>query len=130
MNESELPASSLPRVLIWAARISGIVMMLFLLATYLPMFAEPGEERGFHWLYLLFLPVGVCLGYVLGWRCPIPGSVVSLVSVVLAFLWMVVTGTMVTHDLLIAIAFYAALALPGALFVIGGLAQQTKVRSE
>lgn len=105
----------------WFARLSGLAVVILLVVM---MTGENGSgPSGNEWLYLAFFPVGFSIGYLAGWRWPLAGGIISLVSMVLSLL---VMGE--SYDFS-AYLTWAVLSLPGILFLAVGLAYRKRSKS-
>ncbi len=102
------------RVLLWTARLSGTLVVVFLMP-----FVLGGEESGpagvAEWVYLGLFPFGFSAGYLVGWRWPLLGGFVSLACMALS---LVVLGRVFDSS---AYAIWSVLSVPGVLYVIAGL---------
>ena len=97
----------------WLARISSVAVVILLVVM---LTGENGSgPTGRDTLYLALFPVGFSLGYLIGWRWPLPGGVISLSCMALSLF---VVGR--TFDLETYMG-WALFSLPGVLFVFAGL---------
>src|SRR5262245_27872797 len=105
------------KTMLWIARLTGTLAILPLMMV---LIGEPGHgPSGREWLYLAFFPCGFSVGYLLGWRWPLLGGVLSL-------------GCMAISLMLIGRIFgpepyliWAGLSVPGVLYVLAGLKLRT-----
>jgi|GEM_PF-277680 len=110
----------LPLFLIrWVARVMSLAI-LFLLALF--AFGEDGITsgpglRGHEYLGFLFFPVGVAIGFVIGWKNELLGGVISVASLACFYLVyeLAVLGQMPRGR------WFAVFTLPGFLFLAYGL---------
>jgi hypothetical protein len=102
------------RVLLWTARLSGTLVVVFLMP-----FVLGGEEGGpvgvAEWVYLGLFPFGFSAGYLIGWRWPLLGGCVSLACMALS---LVLLGRVFDWS---AYTIWFVLSVPGVLYVIAGL---------
>jgi len=96
----------------WIARISGTAVVLLLLMMFTG--DEASLPSGAEWIYLTFFPFGFSVGYMIGWRWPFVGGVVSLVCMAMS---QVVTGRVFNLQ---AYMIWGVLSVPGLLYVIAG----------
>jgi hypothetical protein len=102
------------RVLLWTARLSGTLVVVFLMP-----FVLGGEESGpagaAEWVSLALFPFGFSAGYLIGWRWPVVGGCVGLACMALS---LVVIGRVFDWS---DYAIWSVLSVPGVLYVIAGL---------
>jgi hypothetical protein len=113
MSKSPDPNRTLWRVLLWIARLTGMVAIVPLM---LIAFGEPGSgprEVG-EWVYLALFPFGFSLGYLLGWRWPLVAGILSLGCLATS---LVVIGRVFPPG---AYLIWGVLSLPGVLYVLAG----------
>ena len=67
MNASMSHPTGAAPIVRWAARITALVSIGFLLAFVIGEGLNPGQITGWEWVQLLFFPVGVIAGLALGW---------------------------------------------------------------
>lgn len=97
----------------WLARISSVAVVILLVVM---LTGENGSgPAGRDSLYLALFPVGFSLGYLIGWKWPLPGGVISLSCMALSLF---IVGK--TFDLETYMA-WGILSLPGVLFIFAGL---------
>ncbi len=106
------------RVFLWVARgLSALVILLFVLVLVAGLVdrSEP-LPTGREWLELSLFPIGMCVGYALGWRWQLLGGVVSLGCIASFLMMMALRGNSVFG----VPAFYF-LAIPGVLLLLYGV---------
>jgi hypothetical protein len=107
-------------VLRWTARVTSVLsvgmLLLFLTEGFDPARITPQE-----WLGLLFFPVGIIAGMAWGWRDPLQGGVVTVLSLAAFYGLMLVTRGEVPRPLA-----FLLFTLPGLLFLVLGLLQRTR----
>lgn len=97
----------------WIARIGSLIAIGFLLAF---LFGEGGDPTAItpsEWLLLLFFPVGVVVGMIIGWWKDGAGGLISVGSLALFYLveaWL--SGNLADGF------FFAIFTFPGVLFLI------------
>lgn len=102
----------------WVARISAIAVIALMVVM---LSSESGSgPTGREWTYLAFFPFGFSLGYLLGWRWPLLGGVVSLLCMLISQL--VIERT---FDVEAYIA-WGFLSVPGVLYLVAGLKMRGK----
>lgn len=104
-------------VLRWTARLLGIAI-IFLLSLFL--FGEDGITLGMtatEWTGLTFFPLGVAIGFVIGWKNELLGGLISVGSLMCFYL---VFGLAMTGHLPRGV-WFAMFTLPGFLFLAYGL---------
>lgn len=109
------------RALLWTARIMGSLIVLFCVMMLIGYAVNPNEPlpEDFEILLLMLFPIGMCVGYLLGWKWPLVGGVVSVACLVI-FLF-----ALGEADMIGVISF---LGVPGVLFIVYGvLARRTAV---
>ncbi len=113
MNDSGGHGTTVARILVWIARLSGTAVVLPLM---LIVVGESGSgPAGAEWVYLALFPFGFSAGYLIGWRWPLLGGCVSLACMALS---LVVLGRVFDPE---TYGIWAVLSLPGVLYVIAGL---------
>ena len=97
----------------WAARISATVVVVPLAMI---LFGESGSGPAGvrEWAYLALFPVGFSVGYLLGWRWPLIGGILSLSC--MAASWVVIGRVFPARLYLI----WGAVCLPGVLYLVAG----------
>ncbi len=112
------------KLLWWIAGISGMALVLLLLA--MATGDDAGEPSGVaERVYLAFFPVGFSIGLLLGWWRPLLGGTISIACMVLSQVTMVAIGRVFP---LSAYMIWGVLCVPGALFVIVGLRRRSQAR--
>jgi hypothetical protein len=120
MHDTATGASQEYRPLLWTARIMGTLIALFALMMVFAYAVNPqgsGTATTRETVMLAFFPIGMSVGYLVAWKWPLIGGIVSIVSVAV-FLIMIREAAM--------LGIVSFLAIPGALFIIHGvLARQS-----
>jgi hypothetical protein len=101
----------------WIARVLSL-SILFLLMLF--AFGEDGVNRqvtAVEWTGLAFFPIGVALGFLIGWKNELVGGAISVTSLVCFYL---IYGIGLTGRLPRG-AWFALFTLPGFLFLAYGL---------
>lgn len=104
-------------VIRWAARLLGL-MVLFLLFLFYMSEGGPTSDVTWHELVgLIFFPVGLGLGFIVGWKHELAGGLISVLSV---------AGFYVIYGLLLSGSirqgwWFLVFALPGFLYLLYGL---------
>ena len=111
-------------VSIWLGRagaIASIVMLsLFVIASIQagdPV-PTPTEAVG-----IAFFPIGVAIGLMLGWRQPLAGASVSLISLVGFYVWSYVVSGRINNG-----PYFVLFTLPAVFYLIGALTQPIRAR--
>ena len=101
------------RVLLWIARITGTLAIVPLM---LIAFGDPGTGPSGprEWIYLALFPFGFSAGYLLGWRWPLLGGLLSLACITASLL---VIGRVFDLG---AYLTWGILSVPGILYVASG----------
>ena len=78
------------RVILWIARICGLLFVALVLVIGVAEALSPDElsPTPQEWVGIIFFPVGVCVGYMLGWRWQLLGGSVALGSFAAFFVWL------------------------------------------
>ena len=113
------------RALLWIARVlGGLVVLLFIVVTVFDLLSP---QRSFptplECFQLSLFPIGVCVGYLVGWRWPLVGGVVSLACMVAFFFVMSASGSPVHR----VPAFYP-FSVPGLLFLLYGFLARARAK--
>ncbi len=92
----------------------GALIVLFAVTMMVGYAVNPNEPlpEDYEILLLVLFPIGMCVGYLLAWKWPLVGGVVSVVCMA-AFLI-----ALREADMILTIAF---LAIPGVLFIVCGV---------
>ena len=114
MNGQAASSSGGHRALLWVARIMGTLIVLFCVMMMIGYAVNPHEPvpEDFEMFLLALFPIGMCVGYLVAWKWPLIGGVVSLVCLAT---FLVALGE---ADMILTIAF---LSIPGVLFVVYGV---------
>jgi len=101
-------------VLLWIARLTAIAALVPLMLIF---FGEPGSGPAGvrEYAYLALFPIGFSAGYLLGWRWPLAGGLISLACMAASLM---VIGR--TYSLG-AYVIWGILCVPGILYVAAGL---------
>ena len=107
-------ATKVSRVFLWIARIFGLLFVALVLVIGITAALNPNEPSPTprEWVGIIFFPIGVCVGYVIGWRWQLLGGSVALGSFVAFFAWLVIE-----RDGIRAWPVFVLFAIPGLLFV-------------
>jgi hypothetical protein len=101
----------------WVARVMSLAI-LFLLMLF--MFGEDGVNSSVtaaEWTGLAFFPIGVAIGFLIGWKNELMGGIISVASLACFYL---IYGLGVAGQLPRG-GWFAAFTLPGFLFLFYGL---------
>ena len=105
------------RIIRWIARVLSVLSILFLVFFF---FGEGFDVRKItttHWIGFLFFPVGLVIGFIVGWKNDLIGGSISLISL---FGFYFVYGLWLSDEFPIGPAF-AVFALPAFLFIAAGI---------
>jgi hypothetical protein len=100
----------------WLARL-GSLASLGVIAAFL--MGEWGVPTASQWVAMAFFPLGVCAGMVIGWWRPVAGGAVTVLSLGAFYAWMFARSGHFPGG-----PYFLILALPGAVFLASGLAEQ------
>ena len=116
MNVPKTKNLTIP-VIRWIARISSIVIVVFLLLMFIGEALSPNHQsatiKSRETLGLHFFPIGLCLGLILAWKWEKAGGIIAIAS-------------MVAFQLTITDAplWMLGLATPGLLFIISWISSR------
>jgi hypothetical protein len=113
MIDSFARGNAAARVVLWIARLTGIAAIVPLM---LIVFGESGSGPAGprEWLYLALFPFGFSAGYLLGWRWPLAGGIISLACMAAS---LVVIGRILGPG---PYLIWGLLSVPGFLYVAAG----------
>ena len=115
------PQNRLPLILLWIARLTASVVIVPLMLIAFGEFGRgPAGVR--EWIYLVLFPFGFSAGYLIGWRWPLPGGLISLVCLAISLI--VIGRTFAPGPYVI----WSVVAIPGVLYVIAGLWLRSNAR--
>ena len=101
----------------WAARLFSLATALLLALFFLGEGLQVSDLAGFGFVGLLFFPVGLLVGFAVGWRNELAGGIISVLSIAAFYfayeLW--VNGTLPSGF------SFALFAVPGLLFLAYGI---------
>lgn len=123
MNQSQKP-TRLIFYLRWVARLGSLLSLAFLLLFFF------GEEMNFSQLTnseivgLLFFPVGITVGMLLGWRWETVGGALTVLSLLAFYKVMYAASGRFPEGI-----WFALFALPGLLFLYCGLSRRQSTRT-
>ena len=104
-------------ILRWAARLLSLATALLLALFFLGEGLQISDLAGFEFVGLLFFPVGLLIGFAVGWRNELAGGIISVLSIAAFYfayeLW--ATGTLPSGF------SFAVFVVPGLLFLAYGL---------
>ncbi len=82
------------RVVLWLARISAAATVVMFVVIVVASFQRGGRllHSPRDWVNFALFPLGLCLGYVIAWRKPLHGGLVSLGFLGLFYGWLAVSG--------------------------------------
>ena len=104
--------------LLWRARITGSAIVLFMTYYLVFFFVLPGVIPP-TWALVGWTPLfGACVGYVIGWRRPLFGGLISIICIGLFSLWTFADDSFTTKE---GFVFPLIIGGPGALYVVYGL---------
>lgn len=115
MSNSSGTIGNLLRALLWFTRILSLLLTAFILFFLLAYAVNPRGEGGLPglkgWIELLVFPIGVCAGYLVGWRKQLFGGLLGLACVLAFILWIPPASKRFG---MVEVYF----ALPGVLYVV------------
>ena len=116
-GRGSLPRSA--RIVLLSARVIGGLLIAVVIVTFVAEALGPGRvlPTPVEMLGLAMFPIGVCVGYVVGWKRPLAGGVVSIACLAGFVVWL-----LVQRDSLRALPALLVFALPAALLVFHGIA--------
>ena len=102
------------RKILWTARIAAALIVLFSVMMLVGYGINPqgNPPTSTEKLLLALFPIGMCLGYVIGWFRPLIGGVLSWAAIVAFVLIQRNAGMVIILGLL---------GIPGILFIVYGL---------
>jgi len=110
------------RAILWTARVMATLIILFCMTMIIAYAVDPfeGTPEGFEVALLALFPVGMCIGYLLAWKWPLTGGIVSITCIVM---FLIALGE---ADM---IATLALISIPGLLFIAYGVLTRSDVTS-
>ena len=114
MNKEPYSADRAARVILWIARIWGILFVVMVLVIGVAGALNPDEPSPTprEWIGIALFPVGVSVGYALGWRWQLLGGTVSLGCLAAFFVWLLIERGGIR-----AWPVFLLFGVPGMLFV-------------
>lgn len=102
----------------WIARITSVLAVGFVVVMAADYVLVPGQEPAttVEFIGLLFFPIGVCCGLVMGWWREATGGTVAVGSLFAFYLTMALGG----HDFPTS-PYFALITSPGVLFLLAWL---------
>lgn len=104
-------------ILRWSGRVLGLMVLFLLTLFYFTGDVGSTEITIREYIGLLFFPVGLVIGFVVGWRNELAGGMISVLSVAAFYL---VYGMLLSGSIRQGSAFMI-FAIPGVLFLTYGL---------
>lgn len=104
-------------VLRWTARILSLATVLLLILFYLGEGLNFGNIELREYIGLLFFPVGLVVGFAVGWHKELLGGIISSTSIAGFYL---IYGVLLNGSIMQGSAFLV-FAIPGFLFLLYGL---------
>jgi hypothetical protein len=105
-----------------AARLLSLVSVAVFVLFFLGEGIDTARMTWKNWLGLLFFPVGVSVGMLVGWRRAELGGWITFASLALFYL---VFGWLLTHEIPTGWGFIV-FSIPGLMFLAVGLAERQK----
>jgi hypothetical protein len=103
-------------ILRWLARLGSLVSVVLLLLFLFGEGLHPSQLTLTEVVGLLFFPIGVMVGMLLGWRWETPGGAVTVLSLLAFYKVMYAASGRFPEGI-----WFALFALPGLLFLYCGL---------
>ena len=104
-------------VIRWSGRVLSLMVLFLLALFYLSEGIVTSEIAYREYIGLLFFPIGVAIGFVIGWRDELRGGLISVLSVSAFYL---IYGLLLNGSIRQGWAFLV-FAVPGILFLAYGL---------
>ncbi len=123
MNQSQKP-TKLILVLRWAARLGSLLSLAFLLLFFFGEKMNFGQLPPSEIVGLLFFPVGITVGMLLGWRWETLGGAVTVLSLLAFYKVMYAASGRFPEGI-----WFALFALPGLFFLYCGLSRRQSTRT-
>lgn len=117
MNDFIRKRYSMLKVLRMTARISSVLSIAVLLMFLFGEEFNPAKIKFNQWIGFLFFPVGIVLGFIIGWKYELTGGLISVISLLCFYF---IYGLALTGKLPQTFAFLI-FTIPGFLFVICGI---------
>ena len=116
--------SLLSIALLWAGRIFGTAVVALFVFVAVAGLLEPESELPTleEWMKLALFPIGVCVGYILGWWRQLVGGAVALGCMLAFFIVMAAEGSPV-HNIP---AFYP-FGIPALLYLLYWIASRERI---
>lgn len=123
MNQSQKP-TTLIVVLRWVARLGSLLSVAFLLLIFFGEEMNVSQLARSEILGLLFFPVGVTVGLLLGWRWETLGGAVTVLSLLAFYKVMYAANGRFPEGI-----WFGLFALPGLFFLYCGLHSKPTTRT-
>lgn len=123
MNQSQKPTTIIV-VLRWVARLGSLLSVAFLLLIFFGEEMNVSQLARSEILGLLFFPVGVTVGLLLGWRWETLGGAVTVLSLLAFYKVMYAANGRFPEGI-----WFALFALPGLFFLYCGLRRRQSPRT-
>jgi hypothetical protein len=101
----------------WSGRVLSLMVLFLLALFYLSEGIGTSEIAYREYIGLLFFPIGIMIGFVVGWRNELAGGLISVFSILCFYL---VYGLLLSGSIRQGWAFLV-FAVPGILFLAYGL---------
>jgi len=109
---------ALPMYLVrWTARILSLGILFLLILFMFGVDGINGKVTTSEWTGLAFFPIGIAVGFLIGWKYELLGGIISVTSLACFYL---IYGLRITGQLPRG-AWFAAFTFPGFLFLVYGL---------
>lgn len=123
---AQTPTSRISSTAIWVARLGALasiaVLSLFVIGSIqsgdpVPTFSEA--------VGIACFPIGVVVGMIIGWRQPMTGAVVSLISLLAFYVWSYVVSGRLNNG-----PYFILFTLPAVFYLLGALTSASPGRRE
>ena len=112
-------SSRVSTALIWLGRAGAIaslsLLLLFVIGSIQSGDAVPTAKEA---IGIAFFPIGVAVGMLFGWRWPLLGACISLISLAGFYVWSYVVAGRINNG-----PYFLLFTLPAVFYLIGALTQ-------